>query len=159
MNSLLATEITFNDGSTANLERFAGKVLLVVNVASECGFTRQYAGLQELYEQFRASGLEILGVPCNQFGGQEPGTDEQIAAFCSAKFAVDFPLAAKAEVNGADAHPLYRRLTAYPSGEVHDVAWNFEKFLINRDGEIIGRFASAVEPLSDELVDAVRAAL
>lgn len=155
----MTTEITLGDGSVSTLERFAGKVLLVVNVASECGFTTQYAGLQELYEKFHADGLEILGVPCNQFGGQEPGTDAEIAEFCSAKFAVSFPLAAKCDVNGDDAHPLYRRLTTYPSGEVRDVAWNFEKFLIDRAGEIIGRFSSRVEPLSDELVEVIRTAL
>lgn len=103
--------------------------------------------------------LEILGVPCNQFGGQEPGTDAEIAAFCSSTFAVSFPLTAKTDVNGENAHPLYRQLTAYPSGEVRDVKWNFEKFLVNRDGQIVGRFGSAVEPLSEELDAAVRAAL
>ncbi|GAA4379825.1 glutathione peroxidase [Paeniglutamicibacter cryotolerans] len=159
MGNLLATEITFNDGSVSTLEQFAGKVLLVVNVASECGFTQQYAGLQELHETYRDSGLEILGVPCNQFGGQEPGTDAEIAAFCSSTFAVSFPLTAKTDVNGENAHPLYRQLTAYPSGEVRDVKWNFEKFLVNRDGQIVGRFGSAVEPLSEELDAAVRAAL
>lgn len=159
MGNLIATEITFNDGSVSTLERFTGKVLLVVNVASACGFTAQYAGLQELYETYRAQGLEILGVPCNQFGGQEPGTDADIADFCSTTFSTGFPLAAKTDVNGDHAHPLYRRLRAYPSGEVRDVKWNFEKFLVSREGEVIGRFGSAVEPLSDELVAAVRAAL
>jgi glutathione peroxidase len=152
--------ITFNDGTEAVLgERFAGKVLLVVNVASRCGLTPQYEGLEELYRTFRAEGLEILGVPCNQFMGQEPGTDAEIVEFCQVNYGVSFPLAAKAEVNGEDAHPLYRILTTYPNGETEDISWNFEKFLVGRDGAVLARFAPRTEPLSAEVTAAVSAAL
>lgn len=152
--------IQLNDGTETTFgERFAGKAVLVVNVASQCGFTPQYEGLQSLYLSHRDEGLEILGVPCNQFKGQEPASDDVIEQFCQVNYGVTFPLARKTDVNGADAHPLYRELTTYPSGETTDVAWNFEKFLVGRDGTVIGRFPSRVEPLSEELVAAVRAAL
>ena len=152
--------ITFSDGTGAVLgERFAGKVLLVVNVASRCGLTPQYEGLEELYRTFRAEGLEILGVPCNQFMGQEPGADPEIEEFCKVNYGVTFPLAAKTEVNGEAAHPLYRALKAYPSGSAEDISWNFEKFLVGRDGGIIGRFGPRTEPLSEEVTAAIRAAL
>ncbi|GAA3669578.1 glutathione peroxidase [Arthrobacter ginkgonis] len=152
--------VTLNDGTEAVLgERFGGKVLLVVNVASKCGLTPQYEGLEELYQTFRAEGLEILGVPCNQFMGQEPGTDPEIGEFCKVNYGVTFPLAAKTEVNGEATHPLYQALKAYPSGSAEDISWNFEKFLIGRDGDVIGRFAPRTEPLSEEVTAAVRAAL
>jgi Glutathione peroxidase len=152
--------LTLNDGTVTTFgEAFGGQVVLVVNVASKCGFTPQYEGLEELYKTFREQGLAILGVPCNQFKDQEPGTDAEIEQFCQVNYGVTFPLARKANVNGPEAHPLYRELTAYPSGAVDDVSWNFEKFLVGREGQVVGRFKSNVEPLSDELVDAVRAAL
>lgn len=152
--------LTFNDGTATTFGgAFGGQVVLVVNVASKCGFTPQYQGLEELYTAHREQGLAVLGVPCNQFKGQEPGTDADIEQFCQVNYGVTFPLTRKAEVNGPGAHPLYRELTTYPSGTVEDVSWNFEKFLVGRDGQVLGRFASNVEPLSKELVDAVRAAL
>ncbi|MBM6622450.1 glutathione peroxidase [Micrococcaceae bacterium RIT802] len=160
VSTLQDIQLTLNDGTETRFgEAFGGQVVLVVNVASKCGFTPQYEGLEELYTSHRAQGLAVLGVPCNQFKEQEPGTDAQIGQFCQANYGVTFPLARKANVNGPEAHPLYRELTAYPTGSVQEVAWNFEKFLIGRDGQILGRFRSNVEPLSDELVDAVRAAL
>ncbi|WP_372698899.1 glutathione peroxidase [Arthrobacter sp. JSM 101049] len=160
VSTLQDIPLTLNDGTGTTFgDAFGGRVVLVVNVASRCGFTPQYAGLEELYTTYREQGLMVLGVPCNQFKEQEPGTDAEIGQFCQATYGVTFPLARKADVNGPDAHPLYRELTAYPTGEVQDVAWNFEKFLVGRDGQVLGRFRSAVEPLSNELVDAVRAAL
>lgn len=152
--------LTLNDGTATTFgEAFGGQAVLIVNVASKCGFTPQYEGLEELYKTHREQGLAVLGVPCNQFKDQEPGTDAEIEQFCQVNYGVTFPLARKADVNGPEAHPLYRELTAYPSGTVEDVSWNFEKFLVGRDGQVLGRFTSNVEPLSDELVDAVRAAL
>lgn len=148
--------LTLIDGSESNLGAVAGGAVLVVNVASECGFTRQYAGLEALYEQFHDLGLEIVGVPCNQFGGQESGTAEEIVEFCTKNFGVTFPLAAKTDVNGPDAHPLFVQLTA---DGTDPVKWNFEKFLIGQDGTLLGRYDSRVEPDSDELLAAIKSAL
>ncbi|MGO4591226.1 glutathione peroxidase [Micrococcaceae bacterium Sec5.1] len=159
MRTLYSIPLTFNDGSEADFGRFEGKAVLVVNVASECGFTRQYAGLEELYGKYREDGLEILGVPCNQFGGQEPGADEEIAEFCERNFGVSFPLTSKANVLGKEQHPLFAELTRDESGQPVKVKWNFEKFVINRDGELVARFPSTVEPDAQELVDAVEKAL
>lgn len=160
ISTLRDIAITFNDGTTSTFgEAFADRTVLVVNVASKCGFTPQYAGLEELYTTYRDQGLVVLGVPSNQFMGQEPGTDADIEEFCQVNYGVTFPLATKTDVNGPEAHPLYRELTAYPTGEVQDIGWNFEKFLVGADGVVLGRFASNVEPLADELVEAVRAAL
>lgn len=158
--SLHSIPLTMNDGAESDFGRFAGKVVLVVNVASKCGFTVQYDGLEALYAKYRDRGFEILGVPSNQFGQQEPGTDEEIVEFCRQNFGVTFPLAAKADVNGADAHPLYAALTnSGPTGELEPIKWNFEKFLINNDGDVVARFGSAVTPDSPELVSAIEAAL
>ncbi|MCF3139475.1 glutathione peroxidase [Paenarthrobacter sp. AR 02] len=159
MTSLYSIPLTFNDGSDADFGRFEGKAVLVVNVASECGFTRQYAGLEELYGKYRDQGLEILGVPCNQFGGQEPGADHEIAEFCERNFGVSFPLTSKANVLGKEQHPLYTELTRGADGEPVKVKWNFEKFVINRDGKLVARFPSAVEPDSEDLLKAVEEAL
>lgn len=159
MRTLYSIPLTFNDGSEADFGRFEGKAVLVVNVASKCGYTRQYAGLEELYGKYREEGLEVLGVPCNQFGGQEPGADEEIAEFCERNFGVSFPLTSKANVLGKEQHPLFAELTRDESGQPVKVKWNFEKFVINRDGELVGRFPSAVEPDAQELVDAVEKAL
>ncbi|MCT9870682.1 glutathione peroxidase [Paenarthrobacter aurescens] len=159
MTSLYSIPLTFNDGSEADFGRFEGKAVLVVNVASECGYTRQYAGLEELYGKYRGQGLEILGVPCNQFGGQEPGADEQIAEFCERNFGVTFPLTSKANVLGKQQHPLFAELTRDEDGQPAKVKWNFEKFVINRGGELVARFPSAVEPDSEDLVEAVEKAL
>jgi len=146
------------DGSEVDLGSYKGKVVLVVNVASQCGYTGQYEGLQKLYETYKDKGLVILGFPANDFGAQEPGSDEEIAGFCKKNYGVDFDMFSKITVKGPGKAALYETLTseAEPSG---DVKWNFEKFLIGRDGSIRGRFRSAVKPQSDELVQAIEAAL
>jgi glutathione peroxidase len=163
------------DGEPASLGDYAGSVLLVVNVASKCGLTPQYEGLEALYQQFQRSGLVVLGFPANNFGGQEPGTNDEIAEFCSSNYSVTFPLFSKISVVGDDQHPLYMQLTtqAPPAGgdkaamrenlrkygmtptEDPDVIWNFEKFLVSRDGEVVGRFAPAVTPDDPTLVEAI----
>lgn len=149
--------VTTIDGRETTLAEWAGHVLLIVNVASECGLTEQDRALQELQEEFAMRGFFVLGFPCNQFAGQEPGTEEQIAEFCDANYGVTFPLFAKIEVNGEGAHPLYRRLTqvADADGEAGDVAWNFEKFVIDDSGEIVGRFRPRTEPDDDAIIDLI----
>lgn len=137
------------------LSDYNGKVLLIVNVASECGYTKQYAGLQEIYEKYNPKGFEILAFPCNDFGGQEPGTNEQIQNFCSSKFGVTFKLFDKIKVLGKDKSPLYERLINNSVTETGDVKWNFEKFLISKDGKIVNRFRTKVEPTSDEVITAI----
>jgi glutathione peroxidase len=153
--------LTLLDGSDTTLDAYAGQALLVVNVASQCGFTRQYAGLEALYERYHERGLTVIGVPSNQFGAQEPGTAEEIAEFCQANFGVTFPLLAKTDVNGPDRHPLFARLTevADATGKAGDVTWNFEKFLVSPQGEVVGRFRSKVEPDDPELVAAIESVL
>ena len=153
--------LTLLDGSDTTLDAYANQALLIVNVASQCGFTRQYAGLEALYERYHERGLTVIGVPSNQFGAQEPGTAEEIAEFCQANFGVTFPLLAKTDVNGRDRHPLFARLTevADATGEAGDVTWNFEKFLVSPQGEVVGRFRSKVEPEDPELVAAIEAVL
>ncbi len=153
--------LTRLDGTDASLEDFAGQAVLVVNVASKCGFTRQYAGLEALYERYRDRGFTILGFPCNQFGGQEPGSAEEIAEFCSLTYGVSFPMFDKVDVNGPDRHPLFARLaeTADRKGEADEVRWNFEKFLMAPDGQVVGRFRTKVEPDDPALVDAIEAVL
>ncbi|HZG57843.1 glutathione peroxidase [Paenibacillus sp.] len=135
-------------GDDVSLSAYRGKVLLIVNVASECGFTPQYKGLQELYEKYKDQGLEILGFPCNQFGSQEPGTEEQIASFCERNYGVSFPLFAKVDVNGADAHPLFDYLTDQAKGILgtKSIKWNFTKFLVDREGNVVDRYASTDTP-------------
>jgi glutathione peroxidase len=153
--------LTRLDGTDADLADYAGQAVLVVNVASECGYTGQYAGLEALYERYRDRGFTLLGFPCNQFGGQEPGGAEEIAEFCSRTFGVTFPMFDKTDVNGPDRHPLFARLTetADQSGEAGDVRWNFEKFLVAPDGQLVARFRTKVEPEDPALVDAVEAVL
>lgn len=152
--------LVLNDGTRTDFGQFKGKVVLVVNVASNCGFTPQYAGLETLYEKFRDRGFEVLGVPCNQFAGQEPGTDSDIAEFCARNFGVTFPLTAKADVRGRNQNPLYTELTKFKTGLLPGlVKWNFEKFLVNRDGEVVARFAPTVEPDSAEVIDAIESEL
>ena len=151
------------EGDERSLADFAGKACLVVNVASKCGLTPQYEGLQRLYQQFGAGSedLEILGFPCNQFMGQEPGNEAEIAEFCTTQYGVTFPMFAKIEVNGADAHPLYRWLTAEdaaPEG-AGDVKWNFGKFLVGKDGTLRARFDPGTEPGAAALVAAIQAEL
>jgi len=160
MTSLHSIPLTLNDGTETDFGRFRGQVVLVVNVASQCGFTPQYAGLEALHNKFREEGFTVLGVPCNQFAGQEPGADAEIAEFCQRNFGVTFPLTTKADVRGRHQHPLYARLTRFKKGLLPGlVKWNFEKFLVNRDGEIVDRFAPTVEPDSPEVIEAVRQAL
>jgi glutathione peroxidase len=147
------------DGTAVKLDAFRGKVLLIVNVASECGYTPQYEGLQALFAKYRERGLVVLGFPCNQFGGQEPGTAAEIKAFCSTTFRVTFPLFEKIEVNGAGRHPFYAILAGKGSPAPGDVKWNFEKFLVGRDGTVLKRFDAGTEPDAAELVAAVEKAL
>jgi glutathione peroxidase len=146
------------DGKPVDLASFQGKVVLVVNVASRCGATPQYAGLQKLYDTYKDRGLVIIGFPANDFGAQEPGTDSQIAEFCTSKYGVTFPMFSKITVKGSGAPPLYKTLTAAanPPG---DIAWNFEKFLIGRDGGVIGRFKTRVPPDDPAMIAAIEAAL
>ncbi|MBC7268047.1 MAG: glutathione peroxidase [Streptomyces sp.] len=159
--SVLDVEMGALQGGSAHLGQYAGKAVLIVNVASKCGLTPQYAGLERLQERYAEQGFTVLGVPCNQFLGQEPGSAEEIAEFCSATYGVTFPMTEKVEVNGAGRHPLYDRLTGFADAEGHsgDIRWNFEKFLIGRDGRIVARFAPQTEPESAELVAAVERAL
>jgi glutathione peroxidase len=149
------------DGSLLDLSQFKGKASLVVNVASRCGLTPQYAGLEQLHERFAARGFTVLGVPCNQFGGQEPGTPEEIATFCSSTYGVTFPMTQKLDVNGEGRHPLYTQLTAKPDaqGKAGDIQWNFEKFLVDPHGEIVARFRPQTTPESSEVVQAIESLL
>jgi glutathione peroxidase len=146
------------DGKPVDLSKYEGRVVLMVNVASQCGYTPQYAGLEEMYKKYAPKGLSILGFPSNDFGAQEPGSDREISEFCQKNYGVDFDMFSKIVVRGAGQAPLYRYLTTHPrfSGQVD---WNFEKFLIGRNGEVIGRFKSEVEPLSKEMVSAIETAL
>ena len=159
--SLYDVALTLNDGTETTFGRFAGSAVLVVNVASKCGYTPQYHGLEALYREYRARGLTILGVPCNQFAGQEPGSDAEIEEFCRLTYGVSFPLTAKASVLGAQQHPLYAELNRFPADDDRGerVRWNFEKFLVNAEGDVVGRFRSSVEPESPELRSAIEAAL
>jgi glutathione peroxidase len=147
------------DGKDTTLAAYKGKAVLIVNVASKCGYTKQYTGLEALYQKYKDQGFVVLGFPCNQFGGQEPGTNQEIKEFCSSKFSVTFPLFDKLEVNGANRHPLYVALAGKDSPFPGDIKWNFNKFLIGKDGKILNRFESKVTPESDEMNAAVRAAL
>ena len=145
------------NGDPSSLGSLAGKTLLVVNVASKCGLTPQYEGLERLHERFADQGFAVVGFPCNQFGGQEPGTADEIADFCSATYGVDFPLFEKLEVNGPGRHPIYQQLTAVADadGEAGDVQWNFEKFLLRPDGTVAGRFRPRTDPEDPALVAAI----
>ena len=160
--ALLDTPINSLDGTPTTLRQLAdGKVTLVVNVASRCGLTPQYTGLEELQKEYAERGFTVIGAPCNQFGGQEPGTAEEIQTFCSTTYGVTFPLTEKLEVNGDARHPLYVELTATPDadGESGDIQWNFEKFLLSRDGEILARFRPRTDPHDPALVAALDKAL
>ena len=162
MSDLLDTPVaTLQGGETTLGALTGGKAALVVNVASRCGLTPQYAGLEALHEEFADRGFTVLGVPCNQFKGQEPGSAEEIAEFCSATYGVTFPMTGKVEVNGPGAHPVYQRLTDVPdaSGEAGPIRWNFEKFLLAPNGEVVARFRPQMEPDAPELVDAIEGLL
>ena len=149
--------LTTLEGEPAALSDYRGRLLLVVNVASRCGLTPQYEGLQRLHDTYGARGLTVLGFPCNQFLEQEPGTATEIREFCSTTYGVGFPLFAKLDVNGPDRHPLYAALTEHPDGEgkAGDVAWNFEKFLVDGDGTVVARFRPLVDPFDPQLLAAV----
>jgi glutathione peroxidase len=144
-------------GEDSSLGSLSGKTLLVVNVASRCGLTPQYTALEKLHEQFAPRGFAVVGFPCNQFGGQEPGTAEQIAEFCSASYGVTFPMFEKIDVNGPGRHPIYAELTATPdaNGEAGDIQWNFEKFLVRPDGTVAARFRPRTTPDSGEVLIAI----
>jgi glutathione peroxidase len=159
--SLLDFGLKDIQGNERSLRDFAGKVLLIVNVASKCGFTPQYTALQELYERYRDRGFEVLGFPANNFLWQEPGSDEEIKSFCSLTYGVTFPLFSKISVRGRDTHPLYRFLTARETNPAFAgaVGWNFTKFLVGRNGAVIGRFEPKITPLDPEVTGAVEQAL
>ncbi len=147
------------EGKDVKLSDYSGKVLLIVNVASKCGYTPQYQGLEAIYEKYKDKGFEILAFPCNDFGGQEPGTNEEIKNFCSVNYKVSFNLFDKIKVLGEEKSPLYKLLTNSPAVEQGDVKWNFEKFLIDKNGNIVSRFRSKIKPESEELTKAVETEL
>ena len=149
------------DGKEQSLRDYAGKVALVVNVASQCGLTPHYGGLEELYKSYKDRGLVVLGFPCNQFGGQEPGTEGEIKTFCETRYGVTFPMFSKIDVNGPKRHPVYGFLTAAQSAPdgAGDIQWNFAKFLVDRNGNVMARFASKTTPDSPQLTGAVEKAL
>jgi glutathione peroxidase len=159
--SLYDIPLTTLDGQPGSLRDLAGKTLLVVNVASKCGLTPQYTGLERLHERFAGRGFAVVGFPCNQFGGQEPGSVEEIAEFCSTNYGVTFPMFEKIDVNGPDRNAVYTELTALPDAEgaAGDIQWNFEKFLVSADGKAIARFRPMTEPEAPEVVSAIEAAL
>jgi glutathione peroxidase len=162
MSELLDLPLTTLQGRPTTLGALTGGgAALVVNVASRCGLTPQYSRLEDLQREYGPRGFTVVGVPCNQFAGQEPGTAEEIAGFCSATYGVTFPMTAKVEVNGPGADPLYRQLTAVPDadGQAGDVQWNFEKFLLAADGSVVGRFRPRTEPDSPEVRTAIEALL
>jgi glutathione peroxidase len=148
-----------NIGEQISLSGYEGKVLLIVNVASKCGYTPQYDGLQNIYSKYKDQGFEVLAFPCNDFGGQEPGTNQEIQEFCTTNFGVEFPLFDKVKVLGDEKSDLYELLTNSPAVENGDVKWNFEKFLVSKTGEVISRFKSNVQPESEELTTAIENAL
>jgi glutathione peroxidase len=162
MSDLLQLPVTTLQGEPTTLGALTGgKAALVVNVASRCGLTPQYGALEALHEEFADRGFTVIGVPSNQFKGQEPGTAEEIAEFCSATYGVTFPMTEKVDVNGADAHPVYQRLTTTPDagGAAGDVQWNFEKFLLSPDGEVVARFRPTTTPDAPEVRSAVESVL
>lgn len=149
--TLYSFPATLLDGKVIGLDRFRGRVLLIVNTASQCGFTPQYAGLESLHREFKARGFEVLGFPSNQFGHQEPGSEEEIGAFCSQNYGVSFPMFAKVDVNGANAHPLFRFLRKRRPGilgplDAGRIKWNFTKFLVDRSGKVVARYGPSTEP-------------
>ena len=159
-SALYLTPLTLIDGTETTFGQFAGKAVLAVNVASKCGFTPQYAGLEALYQKYRDDGLVVLGLPCNQFMGQEPGAEADIESFCQMNYGVTFPLSMKVDVRGRNQHPLYAQLTKFKSGLLPGlVKWNFEKFLVSPEGEIVDRFASTVEPESNVILQAIEKTL
>ena len=159
MSVLADLDLVALDGAPLPASALAGKAVLFVNVASRCGFTPQYAGLQRLHDELAAQGLVVVGVPCNQFGAQEPGSPDEIASFCSLTYGVTFPLLAKQDVNGPFRSALYARLVGSPVGAGADVRWNFEKFVVDRAGQVVARFGSRTAPDDAALRDAITRAL
>jgi glutathione peroxidase len=159
--SIFDQTINTIDGDKSSLGEYAGKAILAVNVASKCGLTPQYEGLEQLHEEYAARGFTVVGFPCNQFLGQEPGSSEEIKEFCSLTYGVTFPLFEKIDVNGDERHPIYAELTQVPDADGHsgDIRWNFEKFLISPSGEVVGRFAPLVDPHDPDLVEAIEEVL
>lgn len=159
--AVLDFEMKTLDGKDVDLSKYHGKVVMIVNVASECGATPQYEPLQELYETYKDQGLVVLGFPCNQFGAQEPGTAAEIKTFCTENYGVTFDMFSKVDVNGENAAPLFKFLTSEETNPGHSgkIGWNFEKFLISRDGKVVARFKTPVAPDSDEVVKAIKAEL
>ncbi|HEY2597417.1 MAG TPA: glutathione peroxidase [Candidatus Dormibacteraeota bacterium] len=159
--SIHEIELPLLNGKLASLAAYAGKVILAVNTASKCGFTPQYAGLQKLQDRYAERGFTVLGFPCNQFFRQEPGNAEDIQNFCSVNYGVTFPMFGKLDVKGANQHPLYAILSQFPddTGKAGNVGWNFEKFLVGKDGHVVRRFRSKVEPESPEVVQAIESLL
>ena len=147
MTSIYQFEAELLDGKNKSFADYEGKVLLIVNTASKCGFTPQFSGLEKLYEKYKDQGFEVLGFPCNQFGGQDPGSNEQIGAYCQKNYGVNFPMFAKVDVKGPEAHILFRYLTNNSKGILgNGIKWNFTKFLIGRDGKVLNRFAPTTKP-------------
>jgi glutathione peroxidase len=161
MPSPLSYTMKSLEGQDVDLAKYKGKVVLVVNVASECGLTGQYKPLQRLHDKYKDQGFVVLGFPCNQFSGQEPGTAEEIRAFCTQNYGVTFDMFAKIDVNGENAAPFYKSLTSTPTKPAGPgkISWNFEKFLIGRDGQVVGRFSPKTEPSADAIVSAIEAEL
>lgn len=158
MTNIYQFEAELLDGKNKSFADYQGKVLLIVNTASKCGFTPQFAGLEKLYEKYKDQGLEVLGFPCNQFGGQDPGSNEQIGAFCQKNYGVNFPMFAKVDVKGPEAHIIFRYLTNNSKGVLgNGIKWNFTKFLINKKGEVINRYAPTTKP--EDLEKDIEAAL
>ncbi len=161
MTGPLDFKMTGIDGKEVDLSKYKGKVVLFVNVASQCGYTKQYTGLQAIYEKYEKKGFVVIGVPANDFGSQEPGTNEEIVKFCSSKYNVTFPMLAKVAVKGKEKTPLYEFLTSKETNPNYagEIGWNFEKFLVNKKGEVVGKFKSGIAPESDELIKAITAEL
>lgn len=161
MNELQQIALESLDGAPTSLGEYAGRAVLVVNVASKCGLTPQYSALEQLAKDYADKGLTVLGVPCNQFGGQEPGTAEEIRTFCSSTYGVTFPLLAKTDVNGSGRHPLYALLTETPDadGKAGDIQWNFEKFLVGPDGGVTNRFRPMTKPDDPQVIAAIESVL
>jgi glutathione peroxidase len=161
MSTLHDVPLVMLDGRETTFGEYAGRAVLVVNVASKCGLTPQYAALEKIAEDFAGRGLTVLGAPCNQFLGQEPGTNDEIAEFCSTSYGVTFPLTDKLEVNGEGQHPLFTELTAAadPEGHTGDVRWNFEKWIVSPQGAVLARFSPRTEPDDDAVIAAIEAAL
>lgn len=159
--SIFDAQIDALTGGVADLAQYRGKAVLLVNTASKCGLTPQYAALERLHEHYAPRGFTVIGVPCNQFMGQEPGTTQEIAEFCSAIYGVTFPMTEKVAVNGTGRHPLYSELVTFPDadGYTGDIRWNFEKFVVAPDGSVVARFAPQIDPESDDIITAIESVL